>query len=132
MSLWTSQAHVDNRLAPVVLAAVRVVVGFLYLSRGLQGFGLFGGIDGVGGAVDLWTWPDFWGSALEVAGGGLVVLGLCTRTAAFVSSGVMAYAVHAPMGLLPLQNMGEQAALLSWVFLLIAVLGPGRFALRRG
>jgi putative oxidoreductase len=33
--------------------------------------------------------------------------------------------VHQSLGLLPLQNMGEPAALYSWIFLLIAVLGPG-------
>jgi putative oxidoreductase len=31
--------------------------------------------------------------------------------------------------LFPLQNHGELATLYSWIFLLIAILGPGRFAL---
>ena len=37
--------------------------------------------------------------------------------------------VHAPVGLLPLQNMGEPAALYSWIFLIVAVFGSGSFAL---
>jgi len=59
-------------------------------------------------------------------------VGLAARPAAILLSGVMAYAYfteHAPMGLLPLQNMGELAALYSWIFLLFAAIGPGRFAL---
>jgi putative oxidoreductase len=39
------------------------------------------------------------------------------------------FAVHQPRGLLPLQNDGEPAALYCWIFLLIAILGPGPFAL---
>jgi putative oxidoreductase len=69
---------------------------------------------------------------IEVAGALLVLVGFATRPAAVVLSGVMAYAyftVHAPEGLLPLLNMGEPAALFSWIFLLIAVFGPGSFAL---
>jgi putative oxidoreductase len=44
----------------------------------------------------------------------------------------MAYAyftVHLPMGLWPLQNLGEMAATNAWVFLAIAVLGPGPWSL---
>ncbi len=41
------------------------------------------------------------------------------------------FTVHQPQALLPLQNSGELAALFCWVFLLIAVLGPGPFALDR-
>ncbi len=44
----------------------------------------------------------------------------------------MAYAyfvVHQPIALLPIPNGGEATALFSWIFLLIAVPGPGVFAL---
>ncbi|HKS48265.1 MAG TPA: DoxX family protein [Amycolatopsis sp.] len=116
-----------------VLAAVRMVVSFLFATHGAQGlFGAFGGIDGNGTAVPPGSWPAWWASVLELAGGVLVFFGLATRPAAIVCSGVMAYAyftVHQPVGLLPLQNMGEPAALFCWIFLLIAVLGPGRYSL---
>jgi hypothetical protein len=49
----------------------------------------------------------------------------------FRLSGVMTFptSVHAPMGWNPLQNMGEPAALYSWIVLLIrAVGGGGRYA----
>ncbi|SFP53529.1 putative oxidoreductase [Amycolatopsis arida] len=113
------------------LGAVRIVVAFLFVCHGLQGLGLFGGIDGAGGAAPFGSWPGWWATILEVVAGGLVLLGLATRPAAILCSGAMAYAyfvVHQPMGLLPLQNLGEQAALFSWIFLLIGVFGPGAFA----
>lgn len=120
------------RLTGSTVSAFRIVVSFLFLCHGLQGFGAFGGIDGRGGAVAFGTWPGWWGSVIELVGAALLLLGLFTRPAAVVCSGAMAYAyfvVHQPTGLLPLQNMGEMAALYSWIFLLIAVLGPGSFAL---
>ncbi|NIH84052.1 DoxX family protein [Amycolatopsis granulosa] len=126
-------------LTPVVLGVVRIVVGLLFACHGLQGFGAFGGIDGQGGAMPFAVWPGWWAGLIELVGGVLVLVGLGTRAAALLCSGVMAYAyftVHQPLAALPLQNMGEPAALYSWVFLLIAVTGPGRFALaglrRRG
>ncbi len=109
------------------------MVSFLFICHGLQGiFGAFGGIDGNGTAVPAGMWPGWWASVICLAGGGLVLLGLLTRPAALLCSGAMAYAyfvVHLPLGLFPLENQGEQAALFSWIFLLIAVLGPGSWAL---
>ncbi|WP_245787141.1 DoxX family protein [Amycolatopsis saalfeldensis] len=119
---------------PGVLAAFRVVVSFLFLCHGLQGFGLLGGIDGAGMAVPFGQWPGWWAGVIEVVGALFVLAGFAARPAAVLLSGTMAYAyftVHAPAGLLPLHNMGEPAALYSWIFLLIAVVGPGSFALGR-
>jgi putative oxidoreductase len=117
----------------ITLSAVRIVVSILFLCHSAQGLiGAFGGVDGQGTAVVFGSWPDWWGSAIELVGGVLVLLGLFTRPAAVALSGVMAYAyftVHQPMAALPIQNMGELAALYSWIFLLIAVLGAGSFAL---
>ncbi len=115
-----------------VQSATRAVVSFLFLCHGLAGFGFFGGIDGAGTAVELGSWPGWYGSVIEVVGAVLVLAGLFTRPAAIVLSGVMAYAyftVHAPVGVLPLHNMGELSALYSWIFLLFAIVGPGTYAL---
>lgn len=68
---------------------------------------------------------------IQSVGAVLIAVGLFTRAAAFVLSGVMAFAyftVHAPLGWNPLQNMGEPAALYSWIFLLLCVVGGGRYA----
>ncbi|WIY06217.1 DoxX family protein [Amycolatopsis mongoliensis] len=116
----------------IVVGASRIVISFLFGFHGLQGFGFFGGIDGQGGGVPFGSFPGWWGSVFELAGAVLLLVGLASRPAAILLSGVMAYAyftVHAPMGLLPLQNMGEPAAVYSWIFLLFAAIGPGRFAL---
>ncbi|MFE2752156.1 DoxX family protein [Actinosynnema sp. NPDC059335] len=127
----TSSASRRNDL---VLAAFRVVVSFLFGCHGLQGLGFLGGIDGQGAAVPFGSWPGWYGSVIELVGAVLVLVGLAARPAAFVLSGVMAYAyftVHQPEALLPLHNMGEPAAVYSWAFLLLAALGPGAFTLRR-
>ncbi len=116
----------------IVVGASRIVISFLFGFHGLQGFGFFGGIDGQGGGVPFGSFPGWWGSLLELVGAVLLLVGFASRPAAILLSGVMAYAyftVHAPMGLLPLQNMGEPAAVYSWIFLLFAAVGPGRFAL---
>jgi putative oxidoreductase len=113
----------------VGLSATRIVVAFLFTCHGAQAlFGVFGGTR----AVAVGSWPGWWAAAIELVGGILVLLGLFTRPAAVLCSGAMAYAyfiVHQPTALLPLQNKGELAALYSWIFVLIAILGPGSIAL---
>ncbi|MEU4801740.1 DoxX family protein [Actinosynnema sp. NPDC023587] len=123
-----------TRRNDLMLAAFRIVVSFLFACHGLQGFGLLGGIDGQGTAVPVGSFPGWWGSALELVGSVLVACGIVTRTAAALCSGAMAFAyfvVHQPTGLLPLHNAGELAAVYCWAFLLIAVVGPGSYALGR-
>jgi putative oxidoreductase len=116
-----------------VLSAVRIVVSFLFACHGAKIlFGILGGVDKYGGTAPIGSWPIWWAGVIELLGGALVMLGLFTRPAALLCSGAMAFAyftVHQPQALLPLQNHGELATLYCWIFLLIATLGPGRFAL---
>lgn len=118
---------------PVVLSVVRVVVSFLWICHGLQGLvGYFGGIDGHGMAVPPSMVEGYSASLIETVVGALVLLGIGTRICALLCSGVMAFAyftVHAPTGLFPIVNGGEEAVLYCFVFLLIAVAGPGKFAI---
>jgi putative oxidoreductase len=125
-----------SRYGGPLQSVVRVIVGFLFACHGVASlFGVFGGAVGThGGTVPLGSWPDWWAAAIQLLGGLLVMLGLFTRIAALICSGSMAYAyftVHLPTGLMPIQNGGELAALYAWVFLLIAALGPGSWALDR-
>jgi putative oxidoreductase len=118
-----------------VQSIFRIVVGLLFATHGIASlFGVFGGAPGThGGTYAFGTWPGWWASAIELVCGVLVALGVGTRVAALICSGVMAYAyftVHIEHALLPLENGGEPAALYSWAFLLIAVIGPGPWALR--
>ncbi|MGP4020862.1 DoxX family protein [Saccharopolyspora sp. 5N708] len=123
-----------DQLGGIALSAVRIVVSFLFVLHGAATlFGVLGGAFGQqGAAAPIGLWPSWWAGLIQFVGGGLVLLGLFTRPAALLCSGTMAYAyfsVHQPRGLLPMQNGGVPAALYSWIFLLIAVLGAGPFAL---
>src|SRR5579862_7944934 len=69
---------------------------------------------------------------LELAGGLLLLLGLFTRTVAFVLSGEMAFAyfiAHAPKAPLPLLNGGELAVVYCFVFLYLAAAGGGPWSI---
>jgi putative oxidoreductase len=119
----------DGPLRDAVLLAFRLVTCFLFVLHGVMAFGAFGGVDGAGTPVPAFT-MGWWAGVIETVGAVLIAVGLYTRTAAFVLSGVMAFAyftVHAPMGWNPIFNMGEPAALYSWIFLLICVIGGGRY-----
>lgn len=116
-----------------VTSAFRVVLGMLFALHGASSvFGVFGGNRGTGQAVEFASWPGWWAAVIQLTGGLLVMVGLGTRIAAVICSGSMAYAyfvVHQPLGLLPLNNGGELAAMFCWSFLLVAALGPGKYSL---
>jgi putative oxidoreductase len=65
---------------------------------------------------------------IELIGGILVMIGLFTRWAAFLCSGLMAFAywmAHGLNALLPILNQGELAVLYCFAFLFISARGPG-------
>ncbi|GAA0527255.1 hypothetical protein GCM10011581_40040 [Saccharopolyspora subtropica] len=120
---------VELRLGGVVLSLTRIVVSFMFV---LHGAATLFGVLGAPVPTPVGQWPSWWAGLIQFVFGGLVLLGLFTRPAAVVSSGTMAFAyfsVHQPRAHLPIQNAGELAAMYSWIFLLIAVLGAGPFAL---
>lgn len=123
----------SHRLADPVISLFRIVVGLLFVLRGTASvFGVLGGHRGSGAAVEFAVWPTWWAAMIQLVGGLLVLVGLWTRAAALVCSGSMAYAyfvVHQPNALLPQSNGGELAALFCWSFFLVAILGPGSWAL---
>ncbi len=103
---------------PQIIAATRIVVGFLFAQHGFVKF--FGVLGAKPAQLD---WLLTLGGAIELVCGALVCVGLQTRLAAFLCSGTMAVAYflfHQPSGPLPIQNDGELAALFSWAFLLLA------------
>ncbi|MEV0152718.1 DoxX family protein [Micromonospora sp. NPDC050686] len=123
---------VTAQLNGPVLSLFRIVAGALFLCHGAASiFGVLGGNPATGGAIPFATWPGWWAALIQLVCGTLVLVGLATRPAALLASGSMAYAyfvVHQPHDLLPLRNGGELAALFCWSFLLVAVLGPGSWA----
>ena len=118
--------------APRALGILRIVAGYLFIAHGTTKIFQAPYIE-MFANVPLASLAGIAG-LLEVTGGALLILGLFTRPAAFVLSGLMAFAYfigHAPQGnvLLPILNQGELAVLYTFVFLFFAVVGGGAFAL---
>ena len=105
-------------------ALMRIVAGFLFLWHGVQK--LFGFPAGMPAGVPAFI--TYVAGPIELVGGILIMIGLFTNYAAFLASGLMAFAywmAHGTKALLPLQNNGELAALYCFVFLFIAAQGSG-------
>ncbi len=114
-----------------LLSILRIVTAFLFMFHGSQK--LFGVPGPDKTPVELLSLMGMAG-VLEFFGGLLVLLGLFTRPAAFLLSGLMAVAyfmAHAPKGFWPILNQGELAVLYSFVFLYLAVAGGGPWSLDR-
>ena len=112
--------------SPVLLSVLRIVAGLLFLQHGsakllhvpnqamfahLQLMSLLG-VQGV----------------IELVGGGLLAIGLCTRPVAFILSGDMAVAffmAHFPKNWMPILNGGDLAVLFCFTFLYLCAAGPG-------
>lgn len=119
-----------NSAQPYAIGLFRIVVGLLFACHGANSlFGTFGGE-----TVEAGTWPGWFAAVIELVGGSLVLLGLGTRAAAFLSSGAMAYAyfkVHQPQALWPIENSGEGAAMYCWAMFLLIFTGSGAFGVDR-
>jgi putative oxidoreductase len=111
-------------------AAMRMVVGFLFLWHGVQK--LFGFPPPPEGMPPPPAFIIYIAGPIELIGGALVMIGLFTRYAAFLCSGLMAFAywmAHGQKALLPIQNGGELAALYCFIFLFIATQGSNMWGL---
>ena len=121
-----------GRFAPVAHAVLRIGAGLLFMQHGLQKlFGMFGGMDGNGGSVELMSQMGLAG-VLETFGGLLIVLGLLTRPVALVLMLEMLAAfmmAHLPRGGAPIQNGGELALLYALIWAFFATNGPGPYSL---
>jgi len=122
---------------PQMQSLLRVVAGAMFLLAGtMKIFAFPAGMPPNGGTAvfpsQIWI-----GGALEVVCGGLLLLGLFTRPAAFLMAGQMAVAYfqfHAPGGFWPILNNGVTAVLYCFVWLFFSAAGPGSWSLdaRRG
>ena len=112
---------------------LRVMTGLLFMQHGFQHlFGMFGGYRGVPGAAAEPFSRGWIAGLMEMFVAPLVVVGLFTRPAAFLLSGLMAFAywlVHAKRGPFPITNGGEEPALYCFLFLYFAFAGGGRWSL---
>ena len=115
---------------PRMLGILRIVIGFLFLQHGsakLLGMPHVAMFDG----LQLFSLIGVAG-ILELVGGILILIGLCTRFTAFILSGEMAFAyflAHAGAGPLPMLNGGELAVVYCFVFLYLAFAGAGAFSI---
>ena len=111
-------------LGPQTHALLRIVTGLLFFCHGTS---------------KLLSWPvafppehlnalTYTAGAIELVGGALVMVGLFTRWAAFLSSGQMAVAywmAHGTQALFPIANGGELAVLYCFSMLFLAAHGAG-------
>jgi putative oxidoreductase len=113
---------------PYLLSILRFMSGLLLLQHGtrkllqfpapMQNF-VLNSMSGYAGVIEL-------------VAGALLVVGLFTRSVAFITSGMCAVAyfyAHVPRGFYPTLNGGELAALYCFVFLFIAAAGAGPWSL---
>lgn len=104
-------------------ALLRIVSGLLFLAHGVQKFFNF---------PTAFPYPLnpmlYAAGGIEIVAGALIVLGLFTRPAAFVASGMAAvgyWVAHGTQNPYPIVNQGETIALYCFIFLYIATRGAG-------
>ncbi|AMG75456.1 DoxX family protein [Sphingopyxis granuli] len=104
-------------------ALLRIVAGLMFLAHGMQKFFNFPT------AFPMPLNPMLSAAgAIELVAGGLIVIGLFTRPAAFVASGMAAvgyWMVHGSKDIFPIVNGGETIALYCFLFLFVATRGAG-------
>lgn len=119
----------QDKAKRVAYFLLRVVAGLLFLQAGgMKIFDWFGGIPAQYGGHPKFLSQTWIGGVLEFYGGLAIMLGFMTRPVAFILSGEMAVAYfqfHQPGGTWPVQNHGEPAVLLCFIFLLFAAQGAG-------
>jgi putative oxidoreductase len=111
---------------PMALSVFRFVTGLLLFQFGVAKLLKFPAVPYFANVEPL----SLFGVAgmFELALGGLLILGLWTRVAAFVLSGEMAFAYfieHFPRGFIPLANRGSLAIMLCFACLYLACIGGG-------
>jgi putative oxidoreductase len=114
-----------------LLSLLRFVIGLLLLHHGTTKY-----LNFPVGAMNNMNPTNIYGIAgmFELVCGALLVLGLFTRLAAFVASGLAAIAyfyAHNPRGFYPVYNGGEAAILYAFALLYIAAAGGGSISLDR-
>jgi putative oxidoreductase len=119
----------DRMLAgfePMVLSIFRIITGLMLFQYGVAKLLKFPPVP-MFAKVELMSLYGAAGS-IELIFGGLLILGLFTRCAAFVLSGEMAFAYflgHFPRGFFPVVNNGSLAIMLCFACLFLACAGGG-------
>lgn len=116
----------------MLLLRIAIAVIFIQVG-GFKLFNWFGGMASVGAPMTPLMWVA---GILEVGGGILILLGLFTRPTAFILSGEMAFAffIGHVFGIgqghfWPIQNHGEAAWLLCFIYLFMSAYGAGKYSI---
>jgi putative oxidoreductase len=112
--------------APRILSILRIMAGLLFLQHGMGKYIKFPVVPMYANFTPA-SLPGIAG-VFELVGSTLLIIGLFSRVAAFLLSGLMAvgyFVAHAPRGFYPILNGGELAILYSFTFLYLAAAGPG-------
>ena len=124
MNQWLSGLA---RYSPYALTLLRIMAGALLLQHGLSkliGFPL-------PTVMPLASQLGI-GAVIETVTGTLLIIGLWTRPAAFIASGMTAVAFwqfHFPRGIYPAGNGGEPVVLFCFIFFYIFFAGPGALSM---
>jgi len=111
-----------QRFGGQAYALMRIVTGFLFLWHGMSKLFAYPKPSGAP------EWVVYGAGPIELIGGTLIMIGLFTRPAAFMASGMAAagyFIVHARQGFLPIMNGGETIVLYCFAFLFISAHGAG-------
>jgi putative oxidoreductase len=115
---------------PTILSIFRVITGLMLFQFGVAKIFKFPAVP-VFEKVEMFSL--FWDAAVvEFVFGGLLILGLFSRAAAFILCGEMAFAYfigHFPRGFIPLLNNGNLAIMYCFSCLYLACAGGGPWSL---
>jgi putative oxidoreductase len=116
---------------PQLLSVLRIMSGLLFFQHGTTKY-----LNIPVGPMNNASPMTMSGAAgiIELVAGVLLVVGLFTRPAAFIASGMCAVAyffAHAGRGFFPILNGGELAVLYTFTFLYLAAAGGGPLSLDR-
>jgi len=115
--------------ASKLLSVLRIAAGLAFLEHGTMKWLHFPPPpEGMSGPMNAMTMAS---GTIELVAGALLVIGLFTRPAAFIASGMCAvgyFMVHAPGGLFPALNGGEAIMLYCFIFLYLAAAGGGAWS----
>jgi putative oxidoreductase len=118
--------------ASYLLSILRIVAAFLFMQYGTAKLFAFpAAIMPGGGTAPIWSLIGLAG-ILEAFGGFFLLVGLFTRSVAFLLSGEMAVAYfmgHAPQGFWPVLNQGMPAILFCFLWLYVSAAGPGPWSI---
>ncbi|CAN5273672.1 DoxX family protein [soil metagenome] len=122
-----------GRYSEYLYALLRIVSGFLFMWHGVQKLLGYPPRPAAAGPAEGITTQMAIAGAIELIGGILIMVGLFTAIAAFLSSGLMAVAYFiahfSTDAFLPIVNGGELAVLYCFVFLYIAARGSGMWSI---